>query len=385
MKKTPEIEIIQQDNKNNFSEIFRKKTNVFYGSIFFIIISIVFLGNSNLNKESQVNSIAKLESTSVLASGEDNTVVDDITETNVVANLAESANLAIAPNAASLSVSVAVVQDSKIQATGEIEKPKVLEVPSENREIIIHKTQGEETIQSIADKYGITAQTVKWVNAIKGDKVDSGKELKIIPVDGIVYAADSDSNVAEIAKKYQASEERIISYNNLSSGLISKGAQIVIPGGILPEKERPDYVAPVRHARRTSTLSAGVSSSYSGSNNSQVISNRSTLKAGNAYAFGNCTWYVYNLRPDIGSFWGNASSWAASARSAGYKVDNVPAVGAIAQWRPYAYGMSGYGHVAYVESVNSDGTITISEMNVQGFNVVSRRTVPATDVSSYIH
>ena len=33
----------------------------------------------------------------------------------------------------------------------------------------------------------------------------------------------------------------------------------------------------------------------------------------------------------------------------------------------------GYGHVAYVESVNSDGSVTVSEMNYQGVGVVSTR------------
>ena len=117
------------------------------------------------------------------------------------------------------------------------------------------------------------------------------------------------------------------------------------------------------------------------------LSSNYNVKAGNAYAWGNCTWYAYNRRPDIGSFWGNASTWAVSARAAGYKVDQNPSVGAIAQWNAYANSyIWGYGHVAIVESVNSDGTITVSDMNYAGkLNVVTTRTVPASSVSNYIH
>ena len=42
------------------------------------------------------------------------------------------------------------------------------------------------------------------------------------------------------------------------------------------------------------------------------------------------------------------------------------------------------GHVAYVESVNSDGSITISEMNyTNGPYNMNYRTIPASEVSSY--
>ena len=36
-----------------------------------------------------------------------------------------------------------------------------------------------------------------------------------------------------------------------------------------------------------------------------------------------------------------------------------------------------YGHVGFVERVNADGSLFISEMNVQGVNVISTRTIPA--------
>jgi surface antigen len=36
---------------------------------------------------------------------------------------------------------------------------------------------------------------------------------------------------------------------------------------------------------------------------------------------------------------------------------------------------SGYGHVAYVESVNGDGSWTVSEMNYRGWDQVDQRTI----------
>ena len=56
--------------------------------------------------------------------------------------------------------------------------------------------------------------------------------------------------------------------------------------------------------------------------------------------------------------WGNANSWGNYARSNGYVVNNIPAPGTV------AYSTAGiYGHVMWVESVNSNGTINLTEYN----------------------
>ena len=58
-------------------------------------------------------------------SNEKYSVADKVTESGVVANLAESADLAIASSVASLSTSTAILQDSP-QAAASVEKPKFL-------------------------------------------------------------------------------------------------------------------------------------------------------------------------------------------------------------------------------------------------------------------
>lgn len=85
---------------------------------------------------------------------------------------------------------------------------------------------------------------------------------------------------------------------------------------------------------------------------------------------GQCTsWVAFRLsqRSDIsfsnwyaGRHWGDARDWARVAKSIGRKPDEVPAVGAVAWFKR--------GHVAYVEQVNGDGSIVISEMNFDGAN-----------------
>jgi peptidoglycan DL-endopeptidase CwlO len=89
---------------------------------------------------------------------------------------------------------------------------------------------------------------------------------------------------------------------------------------------------------------------------------------GNHFAYGYCTWYVANRRNVPWS--GNAIAWWANARPYGYAEGQTPVVGAIMVTRE-----SGYGHVAYVESVNGDGSWTVSEMNFVRWNVISQRTI----------
>jgi peptidoglycan hydrolase CwlO-like protein len=88
----------------------------------------------------------------------------------------------------------------------------------------------------------------------------------------------------------------------------------------------------------------------------------------NHFAYGYCTWYVANRRNV--PWFGNAKEWWGNAPPYGYAEGQAPIVGAIMVTRE-----SGWGHVAYVESVNGDGSWTVSEMNFSGWNVVSRRTL----------
>ena len=136
----------------------------------------------------------------------------------------------------------------------------------------------------------------------------------------------------------------------------------------------------------------GLGASYStSSNNVQVTttmapsSNGRSISSGytsgrNLYTSGQCTYYVFDrVGGKIGSTWGNASNWANAAARAGYTVNNTPKAGAIMQTTQGAYG-----HVAYVESVNSNGSVRVSEMNYgYGPGVVTSRTISASQAAGY--
>ena len=140
----------------------------------------------------------------------------------------------------------------------------------------------------------------------------------------------------------------------------------------------------MKKIKAISTLVAGLGIAFLGhtthadaaenNNQQQSTYNYSTTEV----SFSN--WYVYDKTGGkIGSTWGNANSWATAAQAAGFTVNNTPEEGAIMQSSEGAFG-----HVAFVESVNNDGSITVSEMNYDGGPfAISTRTISASEASSY--
>ena len=77
----------------------------------------------------------------------------------------------------------------------------------------------------------------------------------------------------------------------------------------------------------------------------------------NVYSTGewsNCTWSAWQLvKNNLGielPAWGNGKQWYGNAKNSGYQVGSTPQVNSIV-----VYSDSGYGHVAFVTGVSSDG------------------------------
>ncbi|WP_210135035.1 CHAP domain-containing protein [Staphylococcus sp. GDX8P80P] len=131
--------------------------------------------------------------------------------------------------------------------------------------------------------------------------------------------------------------------------------------------------------RNVKVTTQNAPTTQSTSSSSAALSGKSSGGA-NLYTTGQCTYYVYDkVGGKIGSTWGNANNWATAAAADGYTVNNTPKAGAVMQTSQGAYG-----HVAYVESVNADGSVKVSEMNYNGGpGVVSSRTISASQAGSY--
>ena len=76
-------------------------------------------------------------------------------------------------------------------------------------------------------------------------------------------------------------------------------------------------------------------------------------------------------------FGGDAAEWIGTAKAAGVKTGNIPKQGAVAVWqRGVKGGSPQYGHVAFVESVSSDGkSFHVSEYNFNTPKGYGERTI----------
>ncbi|WP_273710642.1 phage tail tip lysozyme [Leuconostoc mesenteroides] len=105
----------------------------------------------------------------------------------------------------------------------------------------------------------------------------------------------------------------------------------------------------------------------------------------NTYAFGQCTWYVYNRMQELGNSvdngLGNGADWSKNSKAKGYKTDTQPHVGWAVSFSQGADGADAtYGHVAVVEAISDDKKhFLVSECNVvsSGSGTVSFRELTA--------
>ena len=336
-------------------------------------ISFLIYGNSGSNVSAERSkTLASSETTgasSVSKSAKSKTAsVDELAAANAVTNLAETAELPSAGDLRESETSLTIKKNLSQNDAEVITKPDIVKPDtSAARGISSYVTKEGDTMESIAKKFKISSQTLRWANNTTSDAVEPNKTLVVPLVDGVIYTVKDGDTAQSLAEKYKTSAERVVLYNDIDDGAkLSIGSRIVLPGGELPENERPGYVA-------------------SRSRSSTTRASRSWLTAsvGNRYAAGNCTWYAYELRMrlgrPIGSFWGNANTWATSARAAGFVVNNTPAPGAIFQTTA-GY----YGHVGIVERVEN-GVVYVSDMNYAGYGIITHRTLNGAGGYLYIH
>lgn len=375
--------------RNHFITLRGKKRKlrsfVVYGGIFLLTISFLVYGNSSNNAVAEKpKTLASAEasntstSTTSGAAKAKTVSVDKLAAASAVTNLAETAELPSAGDLRESETSLTIKKNLSQNDSEVITKPDIVKPDTSSaRGISSYVTKEGDNIEKIAKKFKISPQTLRWANNTTSDVIEPNKTLIVPLIDGVVYTVKDGDTAQSLADKYKTSAERVVLYNDIDDGSkLTAGARIVLPGGELPETERPGYVAP----RGRSSYG---NSRYGSSSTTSASRSWLTASVGNRYAPGNCTWYVYERRLQlgrpIGSFWGHARAWSTSARAAGFLVNNTPAPGAIIQ---NTWGGYGYGHVGIVERVDGQN-IYVSDMNYAGYNVISSRTIPLAEAGRY--
>lgn len=369
-----------------------------YAGVFILAVALMFFGSKTQNETNAKPIAANFDDVNFTVTS------DQVSESYTVANIANTIDL---PSTSSISENYVTI-NSIYETTGTVsssdtavvEKPTIIDTSNLDLDKIkTHVVAEGESLDSIIAAYGskATKDQVRWSNGMKKEDLTVGATIYVPVLNGIAYKAKSGDTAAALAEKYGSNEEQIVAYNNLEDKEIAADQILILPNAIVPEKERPEYVAPTPKP----TPNYGRTYSYvydSGARHNMIEigsysywSNQyyATKWQNNPGAFGNCTWFAWYWRRNNmpAEYWlptgaiGNARNWI-STLGGSYYTGRTPAYGAVIQ------STSGYyGHVGVVVGVAEGQYITIQEMNFAGpngkFNHVYQSTINWSDALQY--
>src|SRR3989344_1272119 len=121
-------------------------------------------------------------------------------------------------------------------------------------EIIEYTVQKGDAVSSIADKYGISSDTIRWQNNLKSkDAIKEGQSLEILPVTGVSHKVKKGDTVYSIAKQYDIDPQVIVNYpfntySNDEKFELAIGQTVIVPEGVKTEEV---YGPPVARIKQT--------------------------------------------------------------------------------------------------------------------------------------
>ena len=226
-----------------------------YSGVFLLVISFLTLSYQGGGVASQSGAVSASQPVAVPSTQTREVAkisVDQLTASNAVASLAETVNLPAAGDLREATVTLSIKKELAQNDAEVISKPQIIQPEvTAQRGIRSYVAQQGESLETIAKKFHISTQTLRWANNMTSDAVEVGRTLTVPSVDGVVYTVKDGDTVQKLAEAYKASADRIVLANDLTAAdqTLTKDSKLIIPGGELPENERPGYVAPRTYAR----------------------------------------------------------------------------------------------------------------------------------------
>ena len=116
-----------------------------------------------------------------------------------------------------------------------------------------------DTLSQIADMFGVTVNTIRWANDIKGQTVRLGQDLAILPVSGLKYTIKNGGSLRDVVKKYGGNIDEAALFNDLDPDEeLEKGTIVVIPDAEFEEVKPVQKVYRKKYARRYTGVRGGV-------------------------------------------------------------------------------------------------------------------------------
>ncbi len=287
--------------------------------------------------------------------------LDQPSSADIALNLARMTSLPETPAVSNQADSSKIELSYSAAGTVVVAKPQAVATALKSKkDIQVYTAIAGDSIASVAAKFNVTSDSIRWSNGLSGDALTVGRQLWIPPVTGIVYVVASGDTPDSLAQKYKITKDQIVAYNDAEIDGLKVGERI-----ILPDAQQP-----------------AVRAAYSSYSSIGFAFGTSAIYGFNGYIPGWCTWYVAS-RISVPTNWGNANTWDNGARASGWTVSPVPVKGAIAQT-----DRGSQGHVAIVDEVSADGSqIKYSDMNgIAGFNHIGYSDwVPVSHFPNYIY
>src|SRR3989304_3814346 len=109
--------------------------------------------------------------------------------------------------------------------------------------IVEYKVQEGDTLSSIAEKFDVSVDTIRWQNDLQSrDQIKLGQTLEILPVTGVLHKVKKGDTVYSIAKKYDSSAQSVVDfpYNafvNDETFELAIGQTVIVPDGVKPSEK----------------------------------------------------------------------------------------------------------------------------------------------------
>ncbi len=103
------------------------------------------------------------------------------------------------------------------------------------REIVEYIVEEDDTLEEVAERFGVSQDTIRWANKIEGSVLQPGQKLTILPLSGALHVVRAHDTLSEIVSWYKADMEEVVEFNEIEDAKqIFAGDILIIPGGIKP-------------------------------------------------------------------------------------------------------------------------------------------------------
>lgn len=112
-------------------------------------------------------------------------------------------------------------------------------------EVSDYEVKDGDTLSSIAAKFDVSVDSVKWANeSVDFKKLKPGLKLTIPPVTGIIYKVKPGDTIYSIAKKFDTDPQGIVdfplnTFTDDETFALAAGQSLIVPDGVMPDAPAP--------------------------------------------------------------------------------------------------------------------------------------------------